>query len=168
MLCFEHKECSASNTRNVLLRTEGTVCFEHKENSASNARNVLLRTQGMFCFALLRTQGMSCLEHISFRTTKVSLRCSCPIVIDFTSRLISYSQFINQLTDRSIDPRRHRARPAKAYGGPGWPTRISWPAMIRDFSRKTPYTPEVKMSEIFQVKQCHRTRLKSKCPKFFK
>ena len=42
---------------------------------------------------LFRTQRVSCLEHTSFRTTKVSLRCSCPIVNDFTSRLISYSQF---------------------------------------------------------------------------
>ena len=103
MCSLEHEECPASNTRNVLLGTYGMFCFEHTKCLASNKRNVLLRKHGMSCFertecpasntrnVLLRTQGMSCLEHTSFRTTKVSLRCSCPIVIDFTSRLISYS-----------------------------------------------------------------------------
>ena len=72
---FEPFEVCASNTRNVLFRTQGMSCFEHKECPASNTRNVLLRTQGMFCFEhtecpasstrnlLRRTHGMSCFEH---------------------------------------------------------------------------------------------------------
>ena len=96
MFCFEHKECSASNTRNVLRGAQGMFCLEHKECSASDTRNFLFRTLGVLCCehknVLLRAQGMSCLEHTSFRTTKISFRCSCPIVIDFTQRLRSYSQ----------------------------------------------------------------------------
>ena len=47
MSCFEHKECSASHTRNVLLRTLGMSCFEHKECPAWSTRNVLRETHGM-------------------------------------------------------------------------------------------------------------------------
>ena len=47
MSCFEHKECPASNTRNVLLRIHGMSCFEHKECPASRTRNVLLGNDQM-------------------------------------------------------------------------------------------------------------------------
>ena len=112
MFCFEHQKRYGWSTRNVSRRTQGMLCFEHTENSASNTRNVVLRTQRTFCFehkvcsssntknVLFRTPGMSCLERTSFRTTKVSHRCSFPIVIDFTSRLISYSHIILTLANR--------------------------------------------------------------------
>ena len=61
MSCSQHKECPASNTRNVLLRkecpdwnarnvmlrTSGMSCVEHKERPASNTRNVLLGNDQM-------------------------------------------------------------------------------------------------------------------------
>ena len=65
MSCFEHTECLAldtrnvllrtqgmsfSNTRNVLLRTQTMSSFEHKECPSSNIRNVLLRTKRMSFF----------------------------------------------------------------------------------------------------------------------
>ena len=46
MFCLEHKECSVSDTRNFLFRTLGVLCCEHKECSASNTKNVLLETHG--------------------------------------------------------------------------------------------------------------------------
>ena len=50
MSCSQHKECPASNTRNVLLRTQAMSFLEHKECPSSNIRNVFLRTQGMSFF----------------------------------------------------------------------------------------------------------------------
>ena len=81
MSFLEHKECHASNTRNVFLRTQGMSCFEHKECLSSNTRNVMLRTQGMSSFehnecpssntrnVLLRTQGMSFFEQEECRSS---------------------------------------------------------------------------------------------------
>merc|ERR1711965_274983 len=75
MIVFEHKECPAWNTRDVLRGTQEMFCLEHTRCPAWNRRDVLLGTQEMSClehtrcpawntgYVLLGQQEMICLEH---------------------------------------------------------------------------------------------------------
>ena len=100
--CLENEECPASNTRNVLLGTQGMSCLEHNECPAWNTRNVLPEHKDCLawntvnvlrgthemsylehreCLAwntgngLLGTQGMSCLEHRACPAWHIKTRC---------------------------------------------------------------------------------------------
>ena len=79
MYLLEHIKCPVGTH---LLGIQRMSCLKYRERAAWNTRDVLLGPGNV----VPGTYGMS-----SRRATKIYLRCPCPMVIDFTSRLISYS-----------------------------------------------------------------------------
>ena len=70
MIVFEHKECPAWNTRDVLLGTHEMSCVEHTRCPAWNTRDVLLGTH-----------EMSCLEHKRCRAcVRAYVRTYVPLI----------------------------------------------------------------------------------------